>query len=171
MQQSSTPSFNLGSDLAAMPLFSSLDLEITQAIATDAEQIALPAGKWLFRQGEASGALYVVLAGQLEVLSLVEGQGEKLVGEIGPGELIGEMEILSGKPYIASLRALTDVRLAKISKVVFEDIAQAQPEFLTWIGEIIQERLGRRQLFEALPKLFGPLDMETMHEIEARLEW
>jgi CRP-like cAMP-binding protein len=60
MKQSNSPSVSLGSDLAAMPLFGSLDLEIVQALATGAEQMALPPGEWLFRQGQASGALFVV---------------------------------------------------------------------------------------------------------------
>ena len=69
MKQSNSPSVSLSSDLAATPLFDSLDLGVVQAIATGAEQMALAADEWLFRQGDTSEALYVVLAGRLAVIS------------------------------------------------------------------------------------------------------
>ncbi len=152
-------------------LTGTMDMVIVQAIATGAEQMTLAAGEFLFRQGDASDALYVVLSGSLEALLIIEGEGEKVVGEIGGSGLIGEMQILSSKPRAASIRAITNVSLAKITTEKFEDIAKAQPKFLARMGEIIKERLRRNQLFEALPKLFGPLDLGTMRQIQARLEW
>ena len=167
MEQSNSSSFSLGSELAATQLFSSLDSEIVQAIASSAEQLALATNEWLFQQGDVSDALYVVLRGRLAVAAATE----NALREIEAGELIGEMEIFSGKPRTASVQALAAVTLAKITKAAFEEIARAHPKFLEWVGEIVEKQLGRKQLYEVLPKLFGPLDMETMQQIEGRLEW
>ena len=170
MEQSDSASF-MASPTADPHLSGSMDGVIVRAIATGAEQMTLAAGEWLFRHGDDSDALYVVLSGHLEAVLAIEGEGEKVVGEIGLNGIIGEMQILSGKPRGASIRAVTDASLAKISKESFEELAQAQPKFLARMGEIIEERLRRNQLFETLPKLFGPLDLETMRQIQARLDW
>ena len=171
MNELSASAAGLGSDLAALPLFASLDGEIVQAVAAAAEQMALAPGDWLFMQGDASVFLYVVLSGRLEVVSRGEDAREKVVGEIGPSELIGELEIFNGKPRLVSVRALTEIRLAKIPKEKFEEIAETHPQFLTWMGQIVEKQLARRQLFEVLPNAFGQLDMEAMHQIEEQLEW
>ncbi|MCB8945813.1 MAG: cyclic nucleotide-binding domain-containing protein [Ardenticatenaceae bacterium] len=171
MAESDTPSKVMAEQLANTQLSGALDLTIVRVIARGSEPLRLAAGEWLFRQGDMSDALYVVLSGELEAVLMIEGKGEMVVGEIGPSGIIGEMQILSGRPRAASIRAVTDASLAKISKEAFENIARAQPQFLARMGTIIEERLRRNQLFEALPKLFGPMDLETMRQIQARLEW
>ncbi len=171
MEESSSPSLRMDSDLAAMQLLSTLEPEIVQAIASRVEQLALAADEWLFQQGDPSDALYVVLEGTLVLKAVAEEAVKNALTQIGSGELIGEMEIFSGKPRTTSLQALTPVTLAKLSKAAFEDIAKAHPKFLEWVGEIVEKQLGRKQLYEVLPKLFGPLDMDTMQQIESRLEW
>ncbi len=171
MQILNSPSSNLDTELAATQLFGALDSQIVRAIAALAEPVSLTAGESLFEQGDATDAMFVVLNGQLDTVSMVEGLQDDGLGKIGPNELIGEMEIFSGKPRTASVQALTDVRLARIKKEAFENIAKAHPEFLEQIGEVVEKRLGKKQLYEVLPKLFGRLDKEMMRQIESRLEW
>jgi NTE family protein/lysophospholipid hydrolase len=169
----STPSplGDFAEQLSSTQLSGSLDLSIVQMIVMDAEQISLKAGEMLFQQGDASDAMYIVLYGRLQALLISEDGEEQMVGEIGPSGIIGEMQILSGKPRAASIRVIRDCALAKISKDAFETIARKHPKFLAVMGKIIEERIQRNQLFEMLPKLFGPLDLDAMREIQSRLEW
>ena len=173
MQQ--TPSSPSAEDMAGSSvtttLSGNLDSLVVQMVAQSGEQMDLSAGEVLFRQGDPSGELYVVLAGKLEAVVEGEAEGEQVVGDIGPDGLIGEMQILSGNPRTASIRAVTKTTLAKMGKETFEDICQKYPPFLARVGQIIESRLRRNQLFETLPKLFGPLDLQTMRRIEAQLEW
>src|SRR5262249_55078542 len=65
-------------------------------LAPDAEQRVLPAGAILFREGDPSDAMYVVVRGELHATIRSAERGETVVGRIGPGETVGEMQILSG---------------------------------------------------------------------------
>jgi CRP-like cAMP-binding protein len=172
MDQSTSPSSSedMAKQLAARTMSGSLDLVAVQMLANGAEQVRLEPGEMLFRQGDPSDALFVVLSGRLEAIVTNEGD-EQVVGDLGANDVIGEMQILSGKPRAAGIRAVTNATLAKITKSTFEEIAQKHPAFLARIGQIVEARLRRNQLFEALPQLFGPLDLDIMREIQKRLEW
>ena len=148
-----------------------LDETIVEMMAAYSEQVDLQAGEYLFRQGDASDAMYVVLSGGLLALLTTDEDEEQIVGEIGPGGVVGEMQILSGKPRVASIKADENTILGKVGRPAFDKIARQNPRFLIKIGKIIEQRLQRDQLFEALPKLFGQLDLETMRQIQSRLEW
>lgn len=67
----------------------------------------LPPGHLLTRQGDPGDELYLVLDGVLEV----EVDGRRLA-EIGPGAIVGERAVLEGGARTATVRALTDCRVA-----------------------------------------------------------
>jgi CRP-like cAMP-binding protein len=72
------------------------------------EIASLPAGSLLFHQGEPGRSLYLVLDGVLEV----EVDNER-VAQVGPGAVVGERAILEQGMRTATLRAVTDCRLAE----------------------------------------------------------
>lgn len=62
-------------------------------------------------QGEVTEGFYLVEHGQVEV-TYIDHQGNSIIVHIaGPGEVLGEIEALSGKPCAASCKALADTRL------------------------------------------------------------
>jgi hypothetical protein len=68
----------------------------------------LRAGEFLFRQAEEGTSLAVVLDGNFEVR--VDG---RVVGQVGPGTVIGERASLEGDRRTADIRALTEARVAE----------------------------------------------------------
>jgi hypothetical protein len=68
----------------------------------------LGAGGFLFRQAEEGTTIAVILDGTFEVQ--VNG---KVVGQVGPGTVVGERALLEGGQRTAGLRALTDARVAE----------------------------------------------------------
>jgi len=65
----------------------------------------------ILRQGEVIDGFYMVEHGQVEV-TYIDRQGNSIIVHIaGPGEVLGEVEALSGKPCAASCKALADARL------------------------------------------------------------
>src|SRR5215467_12615478 len=66
------------------------------------------AGEFLFRQAEEGTSIVVILDGNFEVR--VDG---KVVGQAGPGTVVGERASLEGGHRTADLRALTDARVAE----------------------------------------------------------
>ncbi len=89
---------------------SALERELSTVIMRGGAKPALrrvPSRRVLMEQGEAGDELYLVLDGVLEI----EVDGER-VAEVGPGAVVGERAILEGGRRSATVRALTECRVA-----------------------------------------------------------
>ena len=71
-------------------LFSGLEPAALSKLAAHGEVVHVPGGETLMREGDASDAPFVVASGRLQAF-VDGGAGKTLVGEIGRGEVIGEM--------------------------------------------------------------------------------
>ena len=86
----------------------------------------MPAGEWLFREGEEGDALYVIRAGRLEV---VAGDGDGSVMRVlGRGAALGELALLTSSPRSASARAARDTDLIAIDRDDFQRLLEEAPE-------------------------------------------
>ena len=66
----------------------------------------VPGGSTLFHQGDPGDSLYILLRGRLQVvLDDPMSGGEMILGEIAPGEAVGEIGLLTNEPRTASIRA------------------------------------------------------------------
>ncbi|MBI2323541.1 MAG: cyclic nucleotide-binding domain-containing protein [Chloroflexi bacterium] len=108
-----------------------------QALAPRAEPMDVPAGATVFAEGESGDALYVVVSGELEVLS-----GEERVATIGPGEVVGEMALVTGEERTATVRATSDASLLRIEKADFDRLVAASPPLAMAVSRLLAERLG-----------------------------
>ncbi|WP_232000707.1 MDR family MFS transporter, partial [Mycobacterium kyorinense] len=106
--------------LAALPLFAGLDTAALAELRDHAEQIELQAGSYLFHAGDASDSLYVVRNGRLQIL-----QNDVILRELGRGEVVGELGFLIDAPRSASVRAVRDSALIRVTKAEFDKIADS----------------------------------------------
>jgi predicted acylesterase/phospholipase RssA/CRP-like cAMP-binding protein len=104
-------------------------------------------GDWLFRQGEAADCLYLLARGRMQVW-LEQANGpeprERLVAEINPGETIGEIGMLTGGARSASIRAVRNSLLLKMTSAAFDRLARQRPELTRHIAGGIAGRLRDR---------------------------
>lgn len=128
--------------LAGIELFAPLEEAALSKLAVTAETLHLPGGELLLREGDPADALYVVASGRLQAFVASEGT-ETLVGEIGRGEVIGEMGILGDEPRSATVRALRDSNLVRFPKDVIVGFLHEHPEELMAITRLIIKRLRR----------------------------
>lgn len=63
--------------------------------------------QFLFKEGDAPDAMYVVKSGKLAVVKAKQ-SSEIILAEIGPGAMVGEMAFFDNKPRSASVKALKD---------------------------------------------------------------
>jgi predicted acylesterase/phospholipase RssA/CRP-like cAMP-binding protein len=110
--------------LARAPLFSDLDPELRRQIAAKSHPRHLAAGKWLFRQHEPADAMYVVRAGRLEV---VDEAADAVIRELGRGDTLGELALLTDSPRSASVRAARASDLIAIGRTDFRELLHAWP--------------------------------------------
>ena len=110
--------------LRRLPLFAELSEEDLDRLHEAAELVFLSAGALLIAEGSPPDSLYVVLAGEFEVTSH-SGQQDILVARCGPGEVLGEISLLEGSPRTASVRAMQDSQLLRISQGAFQQVLTA----------------------------------------------
>jgi sigma-B regulation protein RsbU (phosphoserine phosphatase) len=101
-----------------IPLFRNADpRELAEALV-DCEVLLLPAGTPLLRTGEANRNVFVLLSGKLTAQLGAETSPDTAI-EILPGECIGELSAIDGKPISALVFAETQVRVLRLDRDVF----------------------------------------------------
>ncbi len=158
----------LGAVRAVAP-FDSLAQDLLEAVCASMTRIALPAGAALFEAGAHADSLYVVIRGTLRAAD--PAQAASSAAAIGPGQLLGEMQILTGGRHPATIRAESACDLAKLAKGDLERLAQRSPQLVLALGQSIRRRLGQEQLAGVLKDVFGELDEASLRRIEGELEW
>jgi NTE family protein len=131
--------------LGALPLFQGLETETLQAIAQEVEWLSVPGGTALFSAGETSDALFVVLSGCLGVFAAPTQDRRRFVGRIVAGDTAGEMGLISGRPRTATVVALRDTELARLSREAFDRVFRRQPEAMLRIAQLTVDRLEYAQ--------------------------
>lgn len=86
------------------------------------DQVALPAGTVVFRQGDEGEHMYFVLEGQGHVH-----RGAIAVARIGPGDHFGETAILGHRARSATVQTDTVMRLARLSRARFLSLGGSRP--------------------------------------------
>ncbi len=123
-------------------LFGALDDETFETISGELEEIHTPGGTSLFRQGDPGDALYLLLHGRLHVsIRNPETGREELIGEVIPGEAVGEIGLISGESRTATLRAARDSLLVRIDKNAFDRMAEREPRLVRNLAEVVVGRL------------------------------
>lgn len=112
----------------ASPLFRHLDADALREFEAQFEWFALPGGATLFEEGDAADALYVLRSGSLGAYRRDAAGDESLAGLVAAGELVGEVGLLVGAPRNASVRALRDSELLRLSAAAFEAICRHHPQ-------------------------------------------
>jgi hypothetical protein len=114
-----------GDPLKKLPLFAGLDDAALADIRNCVEEVELDAGSYLLRRGDPADSLYVVRGGRLQAVHGDIGS-EVVVAELGRGEVIGELGLLIDAPRSASIRAVRDSTLVRLTKAQFNKIADAR---------------------------------------------
>jgi predicted acylesterase/phospholipase RssA/CRP-like cAMP-binding protein len=120
-------------------LFDSADPAALAELQADSEWVSLRGGDILFRRGDPGNAAYTVLSGRLRVID--DTAGERALNEIGAGEIVGEMALLSAERRSATILAVRDSLLARLPAAAFHRLIERQPAVLRRISALLSERL------------------------------
>src|SRR5688572_8049784 len=130
--------------LADVDLFSSLEGADLEALEQAFERRHLSAGATVCRRGEAGRALYVIAQGGVEVEILPNTGGGASRVYLAPGQVFGEMALLSGQPVSATVVTIRDSWLFVLDKDRFAALFEANPRLLTPFLRLLIERLRHR---------------------------
>ena len=124
-------------------LFGKLDLESLADIESQITWKHLSGGDVLFRNGDPSDGAYIVASGRLRV-TIPEGDGERLFDEVGPGQWIGEMGLITRSHRAGSVTAVRDSDLMFVSQEVFDRLVLKKPAALAEATRLLITRLQRQ---------------------------
>ena len=98
----------------------------------------------LMKQGDPGTFLMVVQTGEVEV-SIEKDGTRRILKRAGPGEVLGEMALLTGEPRMATIKALTKGRAWVLAANRFDELASAAPRISTLLTLLLASRLGTLQ--------------------------
>lgn len=169
--------------LASTELLSGLDKSILHDLKKEIKLVRIRSGKTLIRQGAVGDCLYIVINGRLRASIKHESGDEEVLGEVGHGQSVGEMAILNEEPRSATVRAIYDTELVKLSKEGFNRLVEKYPQAMKQVTQTIMTRFQSSESrrfrpaatelisFLASTELFGTLDRSILRDLEADLEW
>ena len=125
--------------LRSLPLFSSLSRREIRKVARWADELDVPAGTELAKQGEFAHEFFVIEEGTAQVS--VDGE---VIDELGPGDFFGEIGLMESERRTASVTAITPMRLVVMFQKEFATMASQEPEVADKLRTAITERLAGR---------------------------
>jgi predicted acylesterase/phospholipase RssA/CRP-like cAMP-binding protein len=123
-------------------LFDAADPAALAELEADAEWVSLRGGETLFRLGDPGDAAYIVVSGRLRAVD--DTAGERTLSDIGVGETVGEMALLTSDRRSATVYAVRDSLLARLSAEVFHRLIERHPYVLQRISGLLIQRLRRQ---------------------------
>jgi len=127
-------------DLASATLFRTVDPATLENLLPGLEWIFLPGGETLFRAGDVGDSMYVVMAGRLRIIAQGSDGKDEAIREVARGETVGELALLTGKPRSATVRAIRDTELARLSRLAYEDALKRHPQLASQLLVQIADR-------------------------------
>lgn len=123
-------------------LFSGLSSEELQHVAARLEKCVFLSGVVILAKNAPVDEIYVILSGKVRV-ELHDGAGQILnLTELGPGEVIGERAVLTDEPRSATVRAITEVHAARLSRRDFEELLRKIPLLYANLCRTFARQLG-----------------------------
>ena len=122
--------------LARVPLFAHCTKKELEFVASRTDEVEVPAGRQLTRQGRPGDAFYVILEGQADVD--IDGKRRRT---LKPGDFFGEISMLDRGLATATVVTNSRARLMVMSHAQFRDAIKASDSVLVKVLAAMGERL------------------------------
>jgi CRP-like cAMP-binding protein len=122
--------------LHSIPLFDRFDRKHLERLGMLTEEVDVPAGKVLIRQGELGDDLMIIVSGAVSV----ERDGVN-VNRLGPGEFFGEIAVIDRGPRTATVTSEMPCRLLVVNHRDFHALMDEFPEVAVQVLLTLAHRL------------------------------
>ena len=124
--QRSTEQFDLNDVLCQNKFCESLTIREVNTFLEFTEAVSFKKGDVIADIGDIGDALFFVVEGVTGLFH--ENQGKEVeIGELESGELMGSMSFFDDKPRSARIRAISDTKVLRISKVMYNRLRVEHP--------------------------------------------
>ena len=105
--------------------FDVLTADQLNELAHECAPQSFDAGEVLMRQGDPSNSMFCIVEGTVSVSALGPRNHDREIFRLSAGTTVGEMELLTGESRLATVTALTELRLLEISRAEFGKLTPA----------------------------------------------
>ena len=127
--------------LRQVPLFSACSKRELADVAAIADEIDLPDGRELTREGERGREFFVLVQGEVDVT-----KGGDHVRTLSAGDFFGEIALVSDEPRTATVTAKGPVRVLVITDRAFKALIERSPGIDAEVQEAAAERTAADDL-------------------------
>jgi len=152
--------------LAATPLFAGMPSDALQALVANLQLVSLARGERLFRKGDPSNALYVIVEGELEVQVEIQLGGPPVeASRLGPGAFIGEVALMTDQPRSATVVCVQAAELLRIDRHTLSRVLADHGDVLRAVLRFVRDRMVDRWMRTS--PLFRPFNDAQRLELAA----
>ena len=124
--------------LKSVPLFASCSKDELRRLSAIADEIDLREGTVLTREGHTGREFFVLIEGTARVA-----KGTRKVADLGPGDWLGEIALLTKAPRTATVTATSPIRSLVINDRDFRHTVVEMPSIAMKVLACVAERLSR----------------------------
>lgn len=124
------------SQLRRLKIFAPLDDDALAKLILLLEMKNYTGGRVVVKKGEPGSYLYIVLEGKVTAV----GDDGARIAEMGPGEIFGEMSMLSGEPVSCPVYTIAPTRLALLSLKNFKYVIAKYPVLQIFLFRMLVDR-------------------------------
>jgi small-conductance mechanosensitive channel/CRP-like cAMP-binding protein len=128
--------------LATVELLGHLQPEELRAIAERLTYSPFAQGELITRQGNVAHWLYMLTAGEADIVIDAEGGPRRFISTLSAGSFFGEAGLLTGAPRTATVVARTNVECYRLDKASFEGVLKSRPEIAEQLSIVMAARQG-----------------------------
>lgn len=126
--------------VASHELFTLLDEEARVALVERFVGLHIKEEEYLIKQGSPSPGLFIILDGQVDVVRDDDGW-EITIATLKPGEIFGEIGLVSDQPAVAGVTAASNGIMLFLSSDDFNEAASRHPPLAKFAANLASERL------------------------------
>jgi len=117
------PALPMADDVVAFPTLDDSELAVLQALGS---RRSVAVGEYLYREGDATYDFYVILSGAAEIVVRSDGE-ERIITRHGPGQFLGELNLLSGQRVYLSARVVEPGEVIVVPRAALHHLIATAP--------------------------------------------
>ncbi|MBU6411596.1 MAG: cyclic nucleotide-binding domain-containing protein, partial [Verrucomicrobia bacterium] len=122
-------------------LFKNLPPKEMAMLRKAAQERRVAAGTEIFSEGGPGDGIYAVGEGVVEISAVVGGGERRVLCQLGPGEIFGEMAVVDEMPRSATARAIADTTVYFIARPAMLELLRCSAELAFWTLQEVSRRL------------------------------
>jgi CRP/FNR family transcriptional regulator, cyclic AMP receptor protein len=123
--------------IKAVPLFSHCSKKELDRLVSELDEIEMPSGRELVREGEPGREFVVLVEGTAEVT-----KDGRRINLLGAGDFLGEIALISGGPRTATVTTTSDADLLILTSRSFARVTKEMPSVQASVLKALSDRLA-----------------------------